>query len=374
MAGLSCGIVGLPNVGKSTLFNALTRKAAAAANYPFCTIDPNVGIVDVLDPRLQILSSISHSKKILPATMTFVDIAGLVKGASEGQGLGNQFLTNIRETDAIIHVVRCFENTDTLDIIHVENRVDPIADIEIINTELILSDLQMADNIYNKAEKQAKGKKEMQGTLDVLKKALEHLNQGKCLRLLELNAEEKELLSPYPFLTAKKVLYATNVAEDSLPSLENDLVKKVREYAEAEGSLVVPICAKLEEEIGQLSLEEAQEFLESLGVKETGLNRLIKTSFSLLNLITYITTGEIETRAWTINKGTPANEAAGKIHSDIQKGFIRAEVVSYEDMVLYNGRVLARENGKARSEGKEYIVKDGDVIFFSTINLRLIFL
>lgn len=364
MAGLSCGIVGLPNVGKSTLFNALTRKAAAAANYPFCTIDPNVGIVDVLDPRLQKLSSISHSKKILPATMTFVDIAGLVKGASEGQGLGNQFLTNIRETDAIIHVVRCFENTDTLDIIHVENRVDPIADIEIINTELILSDLQMADNIYNKAEKQAKGKKEMQPTLDVLKKALEHLNQGKCLRLLELNAEEKELLAPYPFLTAKKVVYATNVSEDSLPSLENYLVKKVRAFADAEGSLVVPICAKLEEEIGQLSPEDAQEFLESLGIKETGLNRLIKTSFSLLNLITYITTGEIETRAWTIIKGTPANEAAGKIHTDIQKGFIRAEVVSYEDMVLYNGRVLARENGKARSEGKDYIVKDGDVILF----------
>lgn len=361
MAGLSCGIVGLPNVGKSTLFNALTRKAAAAANYPFCTIDPNVGIVDVCDLRLQVLSNMSQSKKIIPATMTFVDIAGLVKGASEGQGLGNQFLTNIRETDAIIHVVRCFEDPD---IIHVGGKVDPIADIEIINTELILSDLQMAENIYTRMEKQAKGKKELQETLVLLKRATEHLNQEKPLRSLDLTKEEKELLSIYPFLTAKKVLYAANVDEAALPSMENAFVEKVRAFAEAEGSLVVPICAKLEEEIAQLSSEEALEFLQSLGLEETGLNRLIKASFSLLNLITYITTGEIETRAWTILKGTPANEAAGKIHSDLQKGFIRAEVISYEDMIQYNGRVGARENGKAKSEGKEYIVKDGDVILF----------
>lgn len=360
MSNLSCGIVGLPNVGKSTLFNALTRKAVAAANYPFCTIDPNIGIVDVPDPRLAILSKISHSKKILPATMTFVDIAGLVKGASEGEGLGNQFLTNIRETDAIIHVVRCFE----ADVIHVSGKVDPIDDIKTINLELILSDLQMAENIYNKMEKQAKGKKEMQEALLVLKKVIEHLNNGNSLRTLSLSPEESALLSTYPFLTRKKVLYLANVGEDSLPSLENPLVEQVRAFAATEGSLVVPICAKLEEEIAQISPEEAQEFLQSLGVEETGLNRLIKASFALLDLITYITTGEIETRAWTIKKGTPANEAAGKIHSDLQKGFIRAEVVSFADMVTYEGRTGAREHGKAKSEGKEYIVKDGDVILF----------
>ncbi len=362
MAGLSCGIVGLPNVGKSTLFNALLRKTAAAvANYPFCTIDPNIGIVDVPDPRLQILSSISHSKKIIPATVSFVDIAGLVKGASEGEGLGNQFLSNIRETNAIIHVVRCFDDSD---VIHVEGKIDPIADIEVINTELILSDLQMAENILVKIEKQAKTKKELVPVVESLKKAIEHLNQAKPLRSLILSTEEKENLTDYPFLTAKKVLYVANVSEEFLPSLENDFVQLVRDYAVAEGNMVVPICAKLEEEVSQLSEQEANEFLESLGVTEGGLARLVRTSFSLLDLATYITTGEIETRAWTITKGTPANEAAGEIHSDIQKGFIRAEVVSFEDMVKYKGRPGAKENGKARSEGKEYIVKDGDVILF----------
>ncbi|MBS0650550.1 MAG: redox-regulated ATPase YchF [Verrucomicrobia bacterium] len=361
MAGLSCGIVGLPNVGKSTLFNALTRKAAAAANYPFCTIDPNVGIVDLSDPRLKILSGISHSNKIIPATVTFVDIAGLVKGASQGEGLGNQFLTNIRETDAIVHVVRCFENDD---VIHVAGRVDPIADIEVINLELILSDLQMAENIASRLEKQAKGKKELVPVVDTLKKAIEHLNQNRPLRTLELTVEERGYIEDYPFLTDKKVIYATNVSESSLPSMENEHVARVREYAEKEGNRVIPVCAKLEEEVAQLTDEEAKEFLNSLGVEETGLNRLIKGAFETLGLITYITTGEIETRAWTIKKGTKAPEAAGKIHTDIQKGFIRAEVISFDDMVKYQGRVGAREVGKARSEGKDYVVQDGDVILF----------
>ena len=359
--GLSCGIVGLPIVGLSTLFNAITRKAAAAANYTFCTIDPNVGIVDVEDPRLQVLSTISGSNKIVPATVTFVDIAGLVKGASEGEGLGNKFLSKIRETDAIIHVVRCFEEGD---VIHVSGKVDPIDDIEVINLELILADLQMIENIAHKMEKQLKSKKELQPVYDTIHKAIAHLNQIKSLRTLTTNPEEKTHLSAYPFLTNKKVLYVTNVDEGSLPSMENDLVKRVRTHASKEGNTVIPICAKLEEELAQLSPAEAQEYLQSLGLKETGLNRLIKAAFFTLDLITYITTGEIETRAWPIRKGAPAQEAAGNIHTDIQKGFIRAEVVSYNDMVTYNGRVGAREAGKARSEGKEYIVHDGDVILF----------
>lgn len=361
MAGLSCGIVGLPNVGKSTLFNALTKKAAAAANYPFCTIDPNVGIVDVYDPRLAVLSGISGSNKIIPATMTFVDIAGLVKGAAEGEGLGNKFLANIRETDAIVHVVRCFEDDD---VVHVAGKVDPIADIEVINLELILADLQMAENIAQKMEKQVKSRKELAPVLEALQKAVEHLNQSQPLRTLQLTDEEKEHLQAYPFLTDKKVLYAANVSESSLPSMDNQYVQKVREYAEKEGNRVIPICARLEEEVAQLSDADALEFLKTVGLEETGLNRLIKAGFETLDLATYITTGEIETRAWTIQKGTPAQLAAGKIHTDIQKGFIRAEVVSYEDMVKYQGRNGAKEVGKARSEGKEYIVQDGDVILF----------
>jgi GTP-binding protein YchF len=362
MAGLSCGIVGLPNVGKSTLFNALLKKMAAqAANYPFCTIDPNVGIVDVPDPRLAVLSKISKSHKLVPATITFVDIAGLVKGASEGEGLGNQFLTNIRETDAIIHVVRCFEDDD---VIHVAGKVDPIADIEVINLELILSDLQMAENIVGRLEKQMKGKKEYIPIVETMRKAISHLNQNKPLRTLSLTDEERECIQDYPFLTDKKVLYACNVAESSLPSMENEFVQKVRTYAAAEGNKVVPICAKLEEEVAQLSDAEAVEFLQSLGLEETGLNRLIKAAYEILGLISYLTTGEIETRAWTIAKGTKAPQAAGKIHTDIEKGFIRAEVVSYKDMVACHGKSGARDAGKLRAEGKDYVVQDGDVIEF----------
>ncbi len=361
MAGLSCGIVGLPNVGKSTLFNALTKKAAQAANYPFCTIDPNVGIVDVPDPRLAILSKLSKSHKLVPATITFVDIAGLVKGASEGEGLGNKFLSNIRETDAIIHVVRCFQDDE---VIHVEGRVDPIADIEVINLELVLSDLQMAQNIVGKLEKQMKGKKELIPMVETLHKAIRHLNDNKPLRTLSLSDEEKEYIADYPFLTDKKVLYACNVCEGDLPSMNNAFVEQVRAYATAEGNQVVPICAKLEEEVAQFNDAEATEFLRSLGLEETGLNRLIKAAYSILGLISYLTTGEIETRAWTIRQGTAAPVAAGKIHTDIQKGFIRAEVISYADMVACKGKAGARDTGKLRAEGKDYVVQDGDVIEF----------
>lgn len=361
MYRLACGIVGLPNVGKSTLFNALTSKQAEASNYPFCTIDPNVGIVDVDDPRLRVLSSISHSNKIIYAHMEFVDIAGLVAGASKGEGLGNKFLSNIRETDAIVQVVRCFDSSD---IIHVAGKVDPIHDIEVISLELQLADLQMVENVMMRLEKQMKSSKELVPVFETLKKAREHLDAGQPVRTLALTQEEREWIKPYPFLSGKKVLYVANVDDASLPSMDNEYVQKVRAYAEKEGNMVIPICAKLEAEIAELPPEERLEFLESMGLHQTGLDRLIKASFDMLGLMTFLTTGEIESRAWTIPKGTSAANAAGEIHTDIQKGFIRAEVIAYNDYVACKGRAGARETGKLRVEGRDYVVQDGDVLLF----------
>ncbi len=359
---LSCGIVGLPNVGKSTLFTAITKKQVEAANYPFCTIDPNIGIVEVEDQRLIELTNISRSSKTIFATISFVDIAGLVKGASKGEGLGNKFLSNIRETDAIVHVVRCFEDEE---VIHVKGEIDPIEDIETINLELILADLQVAENIKTKLDKKNRLKKDSLDEINLINKILDHLNQNLSLRTLNFTEEELEILKIWPFLTYKKVLYVANIREEDIPNMhENKYVKLVQEYAEKEKSASIIICAKLENEIAQLSKEEAKEFLKEVSLKDSGLNLLVKAAFKILNLITFITTGEMETRAWTIKKGTTAKQAAGKIHTDIEKGFIRAEVVPYKDMISYKGRVGAREMGLAKSEGKDYIVKDGDVVLF----------
>jgi len=362
MQTLSCGIVGLPNVGKSTTFNALLKKISAqASNYPFCTIDPNVGVVDLPDERLAKLSEISKSEKIIPATVTFVDIAGIVKGASKGEGLGNKFLSNIRESDVLIHVVRCFDDDE---VIHVDGKVDPISDIEVIELELILADLQMVENAMAKLEKQAKGKKEEPVALTLLKRIAAHLNQNLPVRTIDFHSEEMRVLSAYRFLTAKKMIYVANVSEDSVPEMDNSYVQVVKKHAEAQGSLVVPICARLEEELASLDDDERAEYLKELGLKEPCLNELIRTSFETLGLITFLTTGEKETRAWTVTKGATAVEAAGKIHTDIAKGLVRAETITFEDFTNEGGRARAKEAGKARMEGRDYIVRDGDVILF----------
>ncbi len=361
---MKLGIVGLPNVGKSTLFNSLTKAGAESANYPFCTIDPNIGIVAVPDERLKLLGDMYHSKKVTPAVIEFVDIAGLVKGASKGEGLGNQFLSNIREVDAIVHVVRCFEDTN---VIHVDGNINPMRDIETINFELIFSDLEILERRYAKVAKAAKMDKTLVKEVNLIEKLKEHLESGKMAKSLEtVDEDEAEILRSYNLLTYKPVIYAANVAEDELANdgADNAGVQAVREFAATEGSEVFVICAQIEQEISELDDDEKAMFLEDLGLEESGLEKLIKASYRLLGLMSFLTAGEDETRAWTIKIGTKAPQAAGKIHSDFERGFIKAEVVNYKNLLEQGSLAAAREKGLVGMEGKEYVVKDGDVILF----------
>ena len=361
---MKLGIVGLPNVGKSTLFNSLTKAGAESANYPFCTIDPNVGVVTVPDERLNLLGDFYKSKKVTPAVIEFVDIAGLVKGASKGEGLGNQFLANIREVDAIVHVVRCFENSN---VVHVDGSIDPIRDIETINLELVFSDLEILERRIAKVTKTARMDKEAAKELTFLEKVKAHLEDGQLAITLETeNEDEDAWLATYNLLTAKPVIYAANVAEDDIADdgANNAHVQAVREYAAKQNSEVFVICAQIEEEISELDEDERKMFLEDLGLTESGLEKLVRASYHLLGLMSFLTAGEDETRAWTIKIGTKAPQAAGKIHTDFERGFIKAEVVNYQDLLDCGSYAGAREKGLVRMEGKDYIVQDGDVILF----------
>ena len=359
---MKLGIVGLPNVGKSTLFNAVTKAGAEAANYPFCTIEPNVGVVTVPDERLKVLHEMYNSKKTIYTTIEFYDIAGLVKGASKGEGLGNKFLGHIREVAAIVHVVRCFDDPN---VVHVDGKIDPISDIDTINMELILSDMEVLERRIQKTTKNLKGDKSLQKELDLLKKVYDFLAEGKSARAMELDDEEAEFVRSLDLLSYKPVIYAANVSEDDAAAEDNDYIAKVREFAATENSDVIVVCAKIEAEMAELDEDEKAMFLEEMGIGESGLDKLVKASYHLLDLISFLTAGEPEVRAWTIKRGTKAPGAAGKIHSDFEKGFIRAETIAYDKLIECGGNLAtAKEKGLIRSEGKEYVVKDGDVIHF----------